>query len=383
MKTQTDYDTLKTNITEKAKTAADYLVAANDIRLLPGNAHNAWSNEKTCLLVAGKPMNATPLAHEQLAEIAGIPSRYYEKLERENPQLLCECVANGMVKNERTLMVRTHAATKGFLQQDVTAILSDCYRRLDNVELLPAIEAAQLPENIKFVSCGATDSRTYIKMVFPSIQQEVRRVGDVVQLGLSISNSEVGRGALQVETLLYELSCTNGAVFARSGLSTRRTHFGTRKGREDVRLCELPPIIPFDLTRDELTELGAAGALQSDAQFWHDNVTARINVIAQQSTLAQIVAKARDAQAARVDNNPIAAWKAFGELFGMRASEVDKARELFIAGGNYTLWGMSRAITEMCQAVESYERATELERVGADCIQMSRAMYNTIINATI
>ena len=60
------------------------------------------------------------------------------------------------------------------------------------------------------------------------LQDEVRP-GDVVQAGVSISNSEIGRGAVNVCPMLYRLVCTNGMTVTNNAVSKmRRTHSGPR-----------------------------------------------------------------------------------------------------------------------------------------------------------
>ena len=45
--------------------------------------------------------------------------------------------------------------------------------------------------------------------MLPKLEFEVRR-GDIVQFGLSISNSEIGQGALEVAIYALRLICLNG-----------------------------------------------------------------------------------------------------------------------------------------------------------------------------
>jgi hypothetical protein len=61
--------------------------------------------------------------------------------------------------------------------------------------------------DIQFGSCELTEDYMYLKVVNPRLQDEVRP-GDVVQAGVSISNSETGRGAVSVCPLVYRLVCT-------------------------------------------------------------------------------------------------------------------------------------------------------------------------------
>ena len=61
------------------------------------------------------------------------------------------------------------------------------------------------------MSCEVTESHLYLKVVNKKLKAEVG-IGDVVQAGFVVSNSEVGLGSLKVEPLIYRLVCKNGLI---------------------------------------------------------------------------------------------------------------------------------------------------------------------------
>ncbi len=132
------------------------------------------------------------IAHKQIGEYAGIPGRYYERMRREAPQLLVQNVNRWFQDggNDRR-MIRT-------IGGDARAFLSDRYQRIDHEEIaetvLPIL--ADVP-GIQIVSAEVTDRRMYLVATTPTIQGEVK-VGDIVQAGVMISNSEVGMGAVDI-----------------------------------------------------------------------------------------------------------------------------------------------------------------------------------------
>lgn len=68
--------------------------------------------------------------------------------------------------------------------------------------------------------------RTYINVVLPKFNTEVK-VGDVVQLGFSLSNSEVGSGSVFCNTFSYRLVCENGMVVPHErSIALKRRHYG-------------------------------------------------------------------------------------------------------------------------------------------------------------
>ena len=76
-----------------------------------------------------------------------------------------------------------------YTHDEVRAVLSERYRRLDNFDLaesvLPVLQ--QLPE-VRFESVELTETRMYLKCVTPRLEYEMAP-GDVVQAGVVISNS--------------------------------------------------------------------------------------------------------------------------------------------------------------------------------------------------
>src|SRR5262249_13433053 len=106
------------------------------------------------------------------------------------------------------------------------AFLSNRYQRIENDEIanvvLPIL--AEHP-GVKIVSSEITDKRMYIQAVFPKLEGAVK-VGDVVQAGLVVRNSEDGHGAVDIAPLIYRLWCLNGMIGQDNRL--RGYHVGGR-----------------------------------------------------------------------------------------------------------------------------------------------------------
>ena len=66
-------------------------------------------------------------------------------------------------------------------------------------------------KNSLIESCEVTPTHLYLKVVNRRIKAEVK-VGDVVQAGFVIYNSEVGLGSLRVEPIVFRLVCKNGLI---------------------------------------------------------------------------------------------------------------------------------------------------------------------------
>jgi len=155
--------------------------------------------------------------HEQLATKLKIPYVYYKRMLNEDSLLLEQNINTWLSKEERDFLVRN-------LDNKARAFLSSKYRCLDNFDLvfmmLDEIKKREGEIKQTFVS----DTNIYIKAVTPK-EVEVD-VGDIIQSGIIVSNSEVGRGALTVNPFIYRLVCENGMIASES---LRKVHLGGRK----------------------------------------------------------------------------------------------------------------------------------------------------------
>jgi len=52
-----------------------------------------------------------------------------------------------------------------------------------------------------------------------------------------------------------------------------------------------------------------------------------------------------------------------------------------IEGGDMSRWGIANAVTRQSQDVDSYDRATDLERAGGQIIELSQRDWNEIATA--
>jgi hypothetical protein len=66
---------------------------------------------------------------------------------------------------------------------------------------------------------------------------------------------------------------------------------------------------------------------------------------------------------------------------GLLESEGKSVLKHLIEGGDVSRFGLYNAITRMSQDVESYDRATELERIGAQVIELPKADWRVLAEA--
>jgi len=303
----------------------------------------------------------TPLAHQQIAERLKIPFRYYDRLRNEAPALLAENVNHWFDYAPEERMIRT-------LDNQARAFLSNRYRRLDNGELL---QKAVLPalsdiKDIQIKSCEVTDNRLYIKAVTPKISGEVKK-GDVVQAGIVISNSEVGMGTVSIEPLILRLVCDNGMI-----APSRLDAYGLKKFHVGRRI---------DVGEAAAAELLSDEALRADDQaFW---LKARdvIKGVLDQQVFQKILQALQESGEKTINGDPVAAVKELANRYRLNDIEEAGIRTQLMQFEEATQYGLLNAVTRFSQQVEDYDRATELERIGGDIIDLAPADWQVIAEA--
>ena len=292
----------------------------------------------------------TGIAHRQIGSYLGIPASYYDRMKTKNPTLLTENVNAWLTEASGSKrMLRT-------LDGNARALLSDRYRRIDNWEIASAV----LPiiggiEDARVESCELTDSRMYIKVVSPRTQAEVK-VGDPVQAGVIVTNSEVGHGSVSVRPLIYRLVCSNGMV-AASG-AVRKYHIGRVNEAND----------DLSIFRDETIQA-------SDKAFLmrlEDSVRAAVS----QASFDKIVDQMREAAEARIKADAVPqVIELASKEYSFTENEGKGILGHLIEGGDLSLYGLANAVTRHAQDVESYDRSTELEAAGYQIITMSPLLW--------
>lgn len=355
------------SLVELAKTLQDIRDNSRDF-LVPAK-ELAMRDDASLVFKNGQEHEYAPnrLAHGQLAGYTGIPRAYYEKLLDENKSLLANNVNHGFSKKSEqanrgkpeTRMVRTY-------RDQIRAVLSSSYRRLDSFDLcnnvLPLLHEKQMTVD----SSELTESRLYIKALMPKLQSEVK-VGDPVQYGILITNSDVGAGAVRVEPLIYRLICKNGMV---ASTAIRKFHAGRNMAGNDVQ----------ELFTDETHRL-------TDAAFWaqvKDIVTASM----QPEIFEAEVNKLRQAAEQRITNFdiPEVVELAMGSV-GVSGEGVKENIIGYLANGadgaGLTKWGLLNGFTYAAQSpAVNYDQSVELERAGAKILELSNRDWRRIAEST-
>lgn len=293
-----------------------------------------------------------PNAHRQIAARLKVPHDYYERCRTRAPELFDAQVNHWLNAEPEQRMLRTW--TRGSGEGDLRAYLSDRYRRFDNWQvaesILPVI--SEQPE-LQFASTNISEDHLYVKVVFPRITAEVKP-GDIVQMGLSISNSEVGLGTTLIEELIFRLVCFNGAVIERAA---RRHHVGRHitGGNGDT---------------DDVLELFADETVRADDKAFQLKLRDVVRAHLTEEHFGRTVARLQDAAKEIVVTDPVKTVKELSKRASLADSEGNSILKHLATGGDMSRWGLMNAVTRASQDTIDYERATELERLGGRILDL-------------
>lgn len=292
-------------------------------------------------------------AHAQMASALAIPKVYYDRMLADAPDLLAANVNLWLQKQPSKKLVRT-------LDGQVRAILSDSYRPLDNLDLAEAVMPKLLSIEAKVISSEITESRFYLKAVSEKVSGDVV-VGDTIQAGLVVSNSEIGHGSLRVEALDYRLVCLNGMI---REAAVRQAHLG--RGQRGGDAIEDARAFFRNETR-----------LADDRAFFMKVEDAVGSMFDGGKFLARI-AQYREADQREIVKEVEDVVEVTAKRFGLSEGERSGVLKHLIKGDMMSAWGLANAITRTAQDVDSYDRATELEKLGGDIIELSPAQWKSI-----
>jgi hypothetical protein len=348
---------LASEIERQAKSKRDFVANSAALTL---------SDDGKNLAVGDSDFGVTDICHGQIASQLGIPKPYYDRMRAESPALLANNV-NTWLRHEPTRrMVRT-------LDSNARAWLSDRYRPLDNYDVLAAILPVVQNTGLQVQSCEVTERRMYLKAVDPQRVKVIRREGhydggrhdkvETFQPGVVVSNSEIGMGSLSVSPGTHKVECTNLSVFKNDGIA--KYHIGGKANGEGGDISEY---MSDEARRAE------------DLTFWlkvRDMVKACIAGPLFEKLVDQIEAAGRDKIESKIEN----VVEVTSARFGFVNGERDGVLEELVRGADFTRLGLSNAITRFSQAVEDYDRATELERVGGQVVEMPRTEWERLAAA--
>ena len=360
MKTGKTLEALGVEVLRRANSRKDYLADTRRVTPLFENF--------PALRLAGAGDTAfaiQPWAHGQLAEHAGIPQAYYDRMLRDAPALWQTNIGHWLREKPSLHLVRT-------LDDQVRAWLSDRYRPLDNEELIEAVLPALAEAQAEIVSAEITDKRLYIKALDPRLRgfirqgtHEFQRFEDEIVWGICISNSEVGAGRLSVRTFFVRSICSNAAIVESV---FGQFHLGGRLGSGEPGIQDSGIYL-----RDE-TRMAKDKALFLELR---DVVRGTLTEAMMRKTLDKLSVAA----GLPITGDVPKVVEVTARRLGLTDGERTSVLQHLIKGGDLTAWGLTNAVTRTAADSESYDRATEIERLGMQVIELPRRDWEIIAAA--
>lgn len=358
MRTGKTIQELAAEIARQSETRKDYIAPTSKLSMIP--------QANDCALAVGgvDAFNINDLAHRQIGDHVGIPAKYYDRMRKEAPVLLADNVDHWLSTDGSNRMVRT-------LDGKVRAFLSDKYRPLENFELANAVLPVIAEQKMEIVSCELTERRLYIKAVDKRTVRDIegKRIVDGksvdfdhVSPSLTISNSEVGMGALAVELGMFTHECRNMAIFREK--SVRKYHVGGK----------------HDLAEGLVALLSEKTRALSDAATW-----AQIAAVVRNGLNAEAfdaaVAEVRGMKAQKIEGDVVKVVELAARHFDIQEGERKSVLKHLIEGGDLTRYGMFNAFTRTAEDLTDYDRATDFERMGGRVIELGANEWRRIAEA--
>lgn len=359
MKTGKTLTQLAQELERQKDAKRDFIVPTQATEMVVGS-----EAKNTGLIFGDQMVGINALAHSQIADHTGIPQRYYDKMKAEAPGLLANNVNEWFRKYPAPRMIRT-------MDGAARAFLSDRYRPLDNVDFMEAALPPLIKAGVEIVSCDVTETKLYLKVVDARIKADLPvPLGQgherfrTVAPALVLSNSEVGAGALAIQTSVWEEGCTNLMIISER--SQRRYHVGAR----------------HDITGEEVyAMLSQETRAQTDKALWMqigDMVTAAFDRARFDAQIDKLKAAMED----RIEGDPAKVVEITAKKFGMTDGERGSVLRSLIQGGDLSRYGLQWAVTHACQGAEfSYDRATEFEAIGGKIIELPKREFMELAKA--
>jgi hypothetical protein len=267
-------------------------------------------------------------------------------MQAEAPKLLASNLNHWFTETPERRMVRT-------LDGSLRAFLSDRYMRVDNTDVAETVlPVLHQTEGLRILSTEVTEHRLYIKASSTLVRGEIksRRVGDLVEAGVMITNSEVGLGAIRVTPFAHFLVCLNGMT--REG-GARWNHIGRHADERDDA---------YALLSDETK--------QADDRALLLKVRDTLKAALDPARFQQWLLRVQSTTSNRIEGDVTKAVEVLSDKLTLTNGERSSVLTHLIEGGDLSQYGLMNAVTRTAEDAQSYDRASELEAAGAAVLDL-------------
>jgi Domain of unknown function (DUF932) len=294
-------------------------------------------------------LGMTETMHHQLAQVTGIHGQYYRKMRESDPELLSVNVNRWLQKQGNcSHVLRTLGTT-------ARAFLGGGYEIIDHDQVLMALmpELDKFNGDLEILSTEVTERKLYIKLAFPKLEGEVRQ-GDIIRSGVTICNSEIGEGGLNVYPANFRLICTNGMTRMEQGERLTVRHSGSKNRDIGEILTRERAVVKVEQFIEHFTIAHDEASFQRTLTQMRNSAERPVEVSAE-----ELMVRAR-------------------KHFGLTLDEQKQALEHLLVDEDLTAYGLMNAVTRTAQDVKSYDRATELESLGSKVLSLPQSTWKEI-----
>lgn len=358
-------------LTEQAAHKIDVVAPSAALRSTDGYLHIAGIepvlSDEGVTMVDGI-YRPTAVADEGFAARLSLPIGYLRRMRDGDHTDLLDHNVNYWLEQEpsRTHMVRAFKPTAGEPVGIMRALMSDKYKRLDNLDtmlaILSGLRAAGVKVDVRqfditerrmrFVA-EAPEVLAYAPALLKGYRWGGMSADDMptISAGFAFSNSETGGGALTCTPRLVVQVCKNGLTVTKDVV--RNVHLGGRLDEGIVQWSDATQEKSLALVTSQVT----------------DAVTTFLNVEYVERTVAAMEEKA----GVRIAD-PAGAVKVIAKRALFTETEAQGILASFIEGGQVTAGGMVQAVTAYAQQIESPERAVFVEEQAMAVLDLAAAL---------
>ena len=296
----------------------DKRINSSQIEMIPFEDHIRFQLQGRDAFPILKP------CHNQIADKLEIPLKYYQKMGTEVPELLVKNVNTWLKRKERDFFIRG-------LGNSIRAFLSDRYRVIDHLDVLYCSLNELQAHEAEIEDCYLSEIEMNIKVKSQKLKDFIRSKDDLIVGGLFFTNSETGHKALRVEPRLFRVKCSNGMIVEE--FVTREIHIGND---------EFDEVIYLSIKRSIRELFGRFG---------------------------EIVQALKESTEVKI-SNPQKVISNLVEHYKLSEVQKDNILMAFGAEPEYDKYGIANAVTRAAQEEETWEKSTELERIGGRLISL-------------
>lgn len=290
-----------------------------------------------------KELIPSPIAFQQICEKMGIPRTYVKRCQENSRDNLLITNINDWLNDPANFLIRTRNNT-------LRAFLSDRFRLIDNydIAMLFLKVRQQLKErgiDIEITDIRLSETNMYIKSMSPQLLSEIipdkekPEKNDIVNGGIVISNSDIGKGRFSVKNYIEILRCANGMIGEHE---FSRIHIGKKLDEGEIRWSEHTQDLQSETFWSQAQDMMTNAFTQEIFQRWVDKI---------------------NGEASLTIDKPIEAIDNVVKEYHLNESDRDNLLSEFSKQG-YNKWSLANAVNQVAQYKDNYDDQIEMEKIS-------------------